>query len=409
MSMFRQIRPGGFVRTAGITALLCLALPAFAAKAGGGASDAYSYAELLLDDLKAVPEYELGPKQYLLVIGAFEKVAEKHPKNRKTDRSLFVTAELYESLGERFKNEKYLDKAVALYRSLAARFPNSPYGEKAVASLRELGEEAPATAVAQAKGPAPRPTPTTPVEDTAGAIARPAKFASRSAGGPTIVRTMRHWAHADYTRVVIELDDATDVRFDRIQNPDRLYFDFVGSRLDKPLRPLAMIEVGGELLRGIRAGQNRRDVARVVLDLTMPAHFTASWLANPPRLVVELRREPPQVLAEKASEPELLAAATSVEEILPAPRDTFAKPILSETRDVNLDSVPVGAREPGSRPSVTSEEIVPEFLEQPAGQSPVRERFEPARAESVAPAKRAVRGGAAHRSVETSAVRLGRH
>jgi N-acetylmuramoyl-L-alanine amidase len=397
MSMFRQIRPGDCVWAAGILVLLCLSLPAFAAKAGGAASDAYSYAELLLDDLEAVPEYELGPKQYLLVIGTFEKVAKKYPKHPKTDRSLFVTGGLYEDLSERSKSVSHRDKAVTLFRSLAARFPNSPYGEKALVSLRGLGEEAPATAVAKAREPAPVRAPAAPVEETGGAIARPAKFSPKASGGVTILREMRHWSQEDYTRVVVELDDATDIRFDRIQNPDRLYFDFVGARLDKPLGPLSMIKVGDGRLRSIRAGQNSRDVARVVFDLEFPARFTTSWLANPPRLVIELRREAPQMLAANpaAPEPDLLAAATAVGEILPTPRDTLARPILEETTSIDLSSAPLETRDDGSRPSVTSEEIIPAFLEQAAEPSPVRERFDPAPVKHATPSKDVLNAGAA--------------
>ncbi len=402
MLMFRQLRPGAFVWAAGILALLCLSLPAFAAKAGGAASDAYSYAELLLDDLKAVPEYELGPKQYLLVIGAFEKVTKKYPKHAKTDRGLFVTGGLYEELSEHTMNVSHGDKAVALYRSLTARFPNSPYGEKALASLRGLGEKVPATAVAEAKRSAPAAAPVAAAEETGGAIARPAKFSPKSSSAPTILREMRHFSQKDYTRIVIELDDATDVRFDRIQNPDRLYFDFVGARLDKPLRPLSMIKVEDGRLRGIRAGQNKRDVARVVFDLDYAAHFTTSWLANPARLVIELRRDPPQMLAENSADargPDLLARATAVEEILPVPRDSLARPVLNKPLEIG---------EPGSRPGVVSEEIVPAFLEQPATTNaattkPAPERFEPAPGRQAVPSKGTLNAGAAPR-VGASAV-----
>ena len=141
--MFRQIRPGDCVRAAGMLALLCAPLSAFAAKTGGPVSAAYSYAELLLDDLRSVPSYELGPKQYLLVIGAFEKVAKTNPKHPKNDHGLFVTGELYEELSERFKNPSHRDKAVSTFRALAARFPKSSFRSKATASLRGMGIDIP--------------------------------------------------------------------------------------------------------------------------------------------------------------------------------------------------------------------------------------------------------------------------
>jgi len=174
MSMFRQIRPGDCVRAAGMLALLCAPLSAFAAKTGGPVSATYSHAELLLDDLRSVPSYELGQKQYLLVIGAFEKVAKTNPKHPKNDHGLFVTGELYEELSDRFKNPSYRDKAVNAFRALAARFPKSPFRSKALASLRGMGIDIPTKLEA---GPEPAP-----VKETGGNIPLPVEFRRRSGG-----------------------------------------------------------------------------------------------------------------------------------------------------------------------------------------------------------------------------------
>ena len=401
MSMFRQMRPGDCVRAAGILALLFVPLSAFAAKAGGPVPAAYSYAELLLDDLRTVPGYELGPKQYLLVIGAFEKVAKKNPKHPKSDQGLFVTGELYQELSDRFKDPSYRDKAVNVYRTLAARFPKSPYTSKALASLRGLGIDMP-TKMADSQP--------TSVKETGAKIPRPVKFTSteRRTESNVVLRRIRHWSQTDYTRIVIELDDATDIRYNRVGGPERLFFDFVGTRLDRSLRPTSTIKIEDGLVQRIRAGQNHRNVARVVFDLDFQAHFTTSWLANPPRLVVEMRRRPQEMLAgnpvaapvprlkntaEERAEPDRLASVTAVQEVSSSPRNKLDQPVLEDAAMKGPNSEPLETREPGGRPRVTSEEIIPAFLQEAAATSPRREGFEPVRVEQPISSKRAVEAG----------------
>ena len=460
MLLIRQKRPGACVRTAGVLALLGLSLPAFAPRASGASSDPYSYAELLLEDLRTVPEYELGPKQYLLVIGAFEKVAEKHTKHPKMDQSLLVRGELYAKLAERFDDKSHREKAIASYRELLERFRDSPLRAKALTSLSELGgqapeppvdrrEQTPAVEVA-AKAESGTRAPATgeaaihrvvndepAAEDVSGgAMVRPANFVRPDGrSGPAVLDQVRFWTQQGYTRVVIELDDATGIRYDRVHKPERMYIDFTNSRLARALRPTSTIEVGDGLLQRIRLGQNRRDVARVVFDLDHQAHFTTSWLSNPPRLVVELRRTAPevpaanQVLAENTApsrpvatappaaeraererpeekrEARLIARASSLDFVLTAPRDAYVPPagdysdvagkIEQPAPSMEILAETAGMIDPGRAPSVETEEIPSPFSgEQDDGQhqrrAPARERFELARARPPAPSRQAV-------------------
>ena len=399
MSIFRQIRPGDCVRAAGMLALLCAPLSAFAAKTGGPVSAAYSRAELLLDDLRSVPNYELGPKQYLLVIGAFEKVAKTNPKHPKNDHGLFVTGELYEELSERFKNPSHRDKAVSAYRALAARFPKSPFRSKAMASLRGMGIDIP-TKLEAGPGAAT-------VKETGGKIPLPVEFRSteRRTGRHAVLRRIRHWSQKDYTRVVIELDGVTDIRYDRIQGPERVFFDFLGARLDPSLRPTSTIKIEDGLVQRVRAGQNHREVARVVFDIDFQANFTTSWLTNPPRLVVEMHRRPQEAPAgnpvaapvprvanksKERSEADLIASVKAVEEISPTPSDGLAQPDSQDSALVDQESDPLETREFSGRPRVTSEEIIPAFLEEAASARPMREKFEPVRVEPPISTKRAL-------------------
>src|SRR2546429_7017020 len=70
--------------------------------------------------------------------------------------------------------------------------------------------------------------------------------------------------------VRVEGEGRLDARASRMQNPDRLVLDFTGTRLavQKTLIPGVSAPV-----RGVRLGQYRPDVARVVIDLTAAAPY----------------------------------------------------------------------------------------------------------------------------------------
>ncbi|MYA80337.1 MAG: AMIN domain-containing protein [Acidobacteriia bacterium] len=246
-----------------------------------------------------------------------------------------------------------------------------------------------------------------PVKETGGKIPLPVEFRSteQRTGRHAVLRRIRHWSQKDYTRVVIELDGATDIRYDRIRGPERLFFDFVGARLDPSLRPTSTIKIEDGLVQRVRAGQNHREVARVVFDLDFQANFTTSWLTNPPRLVVEMHRRPQEVpagnpvaapvprvanKAEERSEASLIASMKAVEEISPTPSDGLAQPDSQESALVDQESEQLETREFSGRPRVTSEEIIPAFLEAAASARPMRERFEPVRVEPPISTKRAL-------------------
>ena len=101
------------------------------------------------------------------------------------------------------------------------------------------------------------------------------------------VTAVRYWSLADATRVAIEISGDAHVRSDRIENPDRIFFDLVGARPLIDGRRLFATEVGDKLVKRIRVAETAPDVTRVVLDLEVSgSDFAAS---HPNRIVVELR------------------------------------------------------------------------------------------------------------------------
>ena len=103
------------------------------------------------------------------------------------------------------------------------------------------------------------------------------------------VTAVRCWTLAETTRIAIEITGDVHVRSDRVENPDRIFFDFVGARPSIDGRRLFSSDVGDKLLKRIRVAETVPGVTRVVLDLETAVEFSVSRLDNPSRLIIELR------------------------------------------------------------------------------------------------------------------------
>src|SRR5271154_1043338 len=108
--------------------------------------------------------------------------------------------------------------------------------------------------------------------------------------------------------VRVEGEGRLDVHAARLQSPDRLVLDFAGARLhvDKTLIPGVSAPV-----RGVRLGQYRPDIARIVVDLTSEAPYQ---IAHDGTAVVIYFEVQPAAPAE-ASAKRTTSATTNVSEI----------------------------------------------------------------------------------------------
>jgi N-acetylmuramoyl-L-alanine amidase len=114
-------------------------------------------------------------------------------------------------------------------------------------------------------------------------------FGAGTKGAPGKVTAVRFWSLGDVTRVAIEVSSDFRYKSDRLDNPERLFFDIQGARPALVSKGMHVIQVGDALLKQIRVAETHPGVTRVVLDLENRAEFTASQLANPDRLMIELR------------------------------------------------------------------------------------------------------------------------
>jgi len=104
------------------------------------------------------------------------------------------------------------------------------------------------------------------------------------------VKSVRWWSLGDVTRIAVEVSGDFTFRQERLSSPERVYFDIlnainrVGGR-----KIVENFSIHDGVVRQLRVGQNRIDVVRVVIELEGDCEVSASRLANPERLVVEVR------------------------------------------------------------------------------------------------------------------------
>jgi N-acetylmuramoyl-L-alanine amidase len=79
---------------------------------------------------------------------------------------------------------------------------------------------------------------------------------------------VRIWPAADYTRVTLESDIPLNATFFAVNNPTRLVIDIEGLEISPQLKELvSKVQADDPFIAGVRVGQNRPKVARLVLDL----------------------------------------------------------------------------------------------------------------------------------------------
>jgi len=100
------------------------------------------------------------------------------------------------------------------------------------------------------------------------------------------VTAVRFWTFEEATRVAVEFSGGFSYHAERLHNPERVFFD-IHARL--ALADKKPVSVDDKLVKRIRMAETQPGVTRIVLDLAGNAQFNASQLANPDRLMIELR------------------------------------------------------------------------------------------------------------------------
>ena len=103
-----------------------------------------------------------------------------------------------------------------------------------------------------------------------------------------LVTGIRHWSTQDYSRIAVDLDGGVKFESQRIDGPDRIFFDLLNAQLDPQILAKS-IDVDDRFLKKIRISQFQPGRTRVVLEVNDVSDFQASLKSDPPRLVIDVR------------------------------------------------------------------------------------------------------------------------
>ena len=248
------------------------------------------------------------------VAQAYRKVVLAHPQNGYSDDALYYEGEILLETYRRFEDRAARQRALDTYLLLANGYPASKWAKRARLTrgkmfLERSEQKSASIELRKVTSQWPNTSEASEARRLLENMSRPKRAASESLPPGVIgVRNIRHWSDSkrEYTRVVIDLDKDVKYRQGRLENPDRIYFDLLGTRVTKALASKPF-PVDGGFLKQIRVGQNKPDTVRVVLDFKSISDYNVFWLPDPYRLVVDIsgnkpapaKRAPPTVVAAK--------------------------------------------------------------------------------------------------------------
>jgi N-acetylmuramoyl-L-alanine amidase len=258
------------------------------------AKQAYFEAESCYRQLQQHPGRQKYRSYWMKCIKRFEAVYERDPEGPWAAAGLFMTAQLYQKLYSHSRSPADEQKARSLFKKVAGQYPSSAYSRRARKALDASAASA-----------------HTPVklagEDTASGevTTNHSERSNSSAPGEAVTVTgIRYWSNPEYTRVVIDANQATDFKHNLLkkdpsinQMNQRLYVDLDNTRLANHIQE--QIAINDTLLKDVRAGQYRSDTVRVVVDIKSFEDYNVFSLKNPFRIVIDVRG---QATAEKPAD-----------------------------------------------------------------------------------------------------------
>jgi N-acetylmuramoyl-L-alanine amidase len=291
----------------------------------------FDKAESQRETLEGRAEQSRTRREYETVIASYRRVVLEAPTSSKADDSAFAVAEVTAEMGRYFKDDMALYSAIREYKFLRREYPGSkhriagllaigkiyksdlgddpdgrealeellrryPHSQSAEEARVELGApvapqssknleaerksvpESPAGKIRNSDSP----TAAVPLRSPA---ANPAT--NDDSGEEVRVTALRHWSGPDYTRVTVDLEQDVQFESQRIDHPDRIFFDLKNTRLSPDLISKSF-DVDDGLVRKVRVAQYKPGRARIVIETVDRAAYVASRLLNPPRLVIDV-------------------------------------------------------------------------------------------------------------------------
>jgi N-acetylmuramoyl-L-alanine amidase len=263
-------------------------------------------------------------REYETAIASYRRIVLEAPTCSKADGSAFAVAELTAEMGRHFKDDMALYSAVREYKFLRREYPGSKHRVEALLAIGEiykndLGDEGDARSafeeflrryqrsdlvkearaeLASLKADADDTDVKGTADENDDGANRSGSFEQRgSATKPVLeannrdkivrVNSIEHKSAPDYTRITIGLEQDVQFESQRIDHPDRIFFDLKNAKLSSKLTGSSLSVDDGRINK-IRVAQYKPGRARIVIETAGRAGFNASLVLNPPRLVIDV-------------------------------------------------------------------------------------------------------------------------
>lgn len=289
-------------------------------RSDGWAHSQFAIAESKREALNLTPVERQTRRQYQDLIDSYRRVYCGSPTSTKADASVAAVAEVMMEMGRRFHDTTALRAAISEFEFLRQEYPGSKYrfealftigqiyqddlndSDRARDTLEEFLRRYPRnhladdarTALAKLASPqAPskmKDSEANVVSSGKSDVKDPSPAGQNVAAEPqklAHVTGIRHWSRPGHTMVAIDLDQEVIFSSQRLESPDRIFFD-LDAKLSRKLAGKT-VDVNDDLLKKIRVAQFKSQRARIVLEVGEHSDFSASVETNPERLVIDLR------------------------------------------------------------------------------------------------------------------------
>ncbi len=280
------------------------------------------------ETLNALPATERSRHEYQRVINAYRRVYYGAPASAKADPSVVAVADMLAEMGRCFNNDNDLRSAIGQYKFLRREYPGSRNRFEALFNIAQIYQDD-LKQPAEAKpvfeeflrryprhhlADAARSALDQPVQQAAlrskvitqlvvresdteddrgddadddSKAGSPKADSHEGTTKPSHITNIRHWSSPNYTRVAIDLDRDPKFESQRIDNPERIFFDLLNTNLLSNLLGKTL-DVDDGLLRKIRVAQFQPGKSRIVLEVADRSEYDTFLLANPPRLIIDI-------------------------------------------------------------------------------------------------------------------------
>jgi N-acetylmuramoyl-L-alanine amidase len=261
----------------------------------------YDKAEKLRQALEQQPEKLRTRRAYERAIAAYRRVYYASPTSGKADPSVAAVADLRTEMGRQFKDDDVLRSAIKEYEFLRQQYPGSRSRVEALFTIGQIYKddlndpEQASDTFHEFLRRYPHSSQAADVRKALDDLAQQASLKKnqkddRAAADDKItpVTGIRYWTTAESTRIAIDLGGEVNYDSQRIDHPERIYFDLFGTKLAKGFDDKSL-DVQDSLLHQIRAAEFKPGETRVVLEVGDDTNFTVVQQADPPRLLIDLR------------------------------------------------------------------------------------------------------------------------